>query len=119
MTGEKVLYSDRMGNRITNSRATFGLRNYALAEISSAELHRIPPNRKAPIIMVIVGIPTIFVLVGFFLLFAGISRLIKDKGSFALRITTPSGTTTAFSSKDRVYIEKLVQATRDAIVARG
>eukprot|EP01133_Synstelium_polycarpum_P011074 gene11074-12905_t len=76
-----------------------------------------------PILMVIVG--TLLLIAedsrvpGFIILAIGILLLVLIKNEFAVRISTNSGEVNSVVSKDRLHIQKIVNALNEAIIHRG
>ncbi|MDO3641277.1 DUF6232 family protein [Mucilaginibacter sp. L3T2-6] len=79
-----------------------------------------------------IKLPIIIVVHGFLLLFSdcagvagliftalGIIILFAIKNEFAVRISTNSGESNSIISKDKTYIQKIVNALNEAIIHRG
>jgi len=58
-------------------------------------------------------------VLGFILLAIGILILVLIKNEFTVRISTNAGEVNSIVSKDRSYVQNIVNALNDAIVFRG
>lgn len=134
---ETTYYSDDRGVRITNARAVFGSKTYAMSNISSVSLHIIPPSRAGGCIVALLSIIFMFCalgtavpedtrFVGLLALFVGLGGVLGGilwmysmQPLYAVRIAATSGEIQAASSKDREYIESLINALNEAIIHRG
>jgi len=59
------------------------------------------------------------VTIGVLILLIGIVIAWKAKGIYHVKITSASGESDAFSSNDREYIQRIVQAMNEALISRG
>ena len=139
---EPSLYQDN-SVFITKTRAVIGGTTYAVSNVTSVAMVVIPPNKTIAIALISVGLvtaasgiclaslsfaerqlgvsPTEICLVtaGLGALLTGIYLALAAKPSFAMRFSSAGGETNVFTSKNRDYIQKLVNAMNQAIVARG
>ena len=140
---ETTYYSDR-GVRITNARAIFGPKTYALANISSVQMGVIPAKRAMAILVALgglcvttcMGLSALGALlnrdsagVGAFISIAtllpalvmagGIYFAVTAKPTYTVRLAATSGEAQAMASTDKVFVQGLVDALNEAIVHRG
>jgi hypothetical protein len=107
---------------VTNTRFVVGPQTFALSNITSVKASRQDPNRLWPVAFGIVGSILLFNQAwGFGLFLIGIAALwwFLQKGSYHVLLTTAGGETTALTSEQHDYIQKVVKALNEAIVARG
>jgi len=58
-------------------------------------------------------------MIGFVLLAIGLLLLFLIKNEFAVRISTNSGEANSIVSKDRTYVQRIVDGLNEAIIHRG
>src|SRR5581483_6579771 len=108
---------------------------YAMANISAVSTEKIPPNYSWPVLLVILGVLFVWmgfmspislplivnpsVWIGLLLEGGGIAWAIKKAPRYDLAIFSAGVRTPAVISKDKQYIDKLVQAVHEAIIQRG
>ncbi|KQM79046.1 hypothetical protein ASE74_00235 [Pedobacter sp. Leaf216] len=118
LQSEVTFYQD-INVTVTQSRYVTNSKTYAMRNISSVHIFEIIKSKTLPAIMIVIG--TLMLLsseariMGFIILSIGI--LIKNE--FTVRISTNSGEVNSIVSKDRLYVQKIVNALNDAIVFRG
>lgn len=119
---EVMFYQD--GN-VTVSQARFitNSKTYAMRNISSVHIFEIVASRKLPVIMILIGFFMLFSdsarVAGFIILALGVGILFLIKNEFAVRISTNSGEANSIISKDKAYIQTIVNALNEAIIHRG
>jgi hypothetical protein len=134
---EVTFYSDQRGNRITNTRAIFGARTFAMANISSVTTGSIAPDTgpakttigfgaALTLIGVFVTVGSVDTGVGLTVISIGMGILALGmyayrglRFRYTLRISSSSGETNAIESPDFKYVYDLAQALNEAIVKRG
>ncbi len=122
---EITFYSDGRGVRITNTRVIVGATTYAMANISSVSMAKKPANRTLGIVLAILGVILLVIpasavrVFGVVLLGLGILIAVIAKPTYTVRIGSASGESDAISSKDKVYIQKIVQSMNEAFIKRG
>ncbi len=108
---------------VTQSRFVTQSKTYAMRNISSVHIFEIQKSRVGPIIMILLGFPFLFsgeiFWMGLIIIVLAILWLFYIKNEYAVRISTNSGEANSILSKDRVYIQKIVDALNDAIIYRG
>jgi hypothetical protein len=127
---EKEYYSD--GSVIvTSARAVISNKTYAMQHITSVSAARIPPKTGVPALLTIGGgFMLLMALVteqwrgscitfGAILLVFGIAMLALAKNRYSVRIASSSGETDALVSRDKGYIQRIVDAISQAIIERG
>lgn len=119
---EIMFYQD--GNvTVSQSRFITNSKTYAMRNISSVHIFEIVASRKLPVIMILIGFFMLFSdsarIVGFIIIALGVGALFLIKNEFAVRISTNSGEANSIVSKDRAYIQTIVNALNEAIIHRG
>jgi Family of unknown function (DUF6232) len=108
---------------IVVSRTRFVVRSqtFALANISSVRGVETPPSRTAPIVLLLLGLLAVFASVWFSLLLiaACIAWMWFQKSTFSVVLTAAGGEVTAYSSYEKLYIHRVLEALTQAIIARG
>lgn len=108
---------------VTQSRFVTQSKTYAMRNISSVHIFEIEKNRVTPIIMILIGLPFLFsgdiFWIGLIIITLGILWLFTIKNEYAVRISTNAGEANSIILKDRIYIQKIVDALNDAIIYRG
>jgi len=121
-TNEVTFYQD-VNVTVTQSRFITNSKTYAMRNISSVHIIEIVKSRKLPIGLVIIGFLMAFSndlrIAGISLLAIGVLALFLIKNEFAVRISTNSGEANSIVSKDKMYVQKIVNALNDAIVHIG
>jgi len=122
LQNELTFYQD-VNVTVTQSRFVTNSKTYAMRNISSVHIFEIIKSKTLPVVMIIFGSLMLFSdasrVFGFILLAIGILILVSTKNEFSVRISTNSGEINSIVSKDRSYIQNIVNALNDAIVFRG
>ena len=118
--GEEVLFSEA-GIVVSKSRFVVGSQTFALANISSVRAVETAPSRTAPVVILLLGIGFLAASVWFaMVVIAGcIAWMCSQKSEFSVVLTAAGGEVNAYSSYDRAFISRTIQAVSEAIVARG
>lgn len=117
---ENVVYEN--GNvKVTNARFVVDGQTYAMNGVTSVRRFEKSPARGLPIGVGIIGIVAMSgsVIVGLLLLAAAIGIWVSQKTEFSVLLSSASGEARALSSKDRSYIDQVVEALNTAIIQRG
>lgn len=116
---ERVFFQDS-NVTITQSRYIANGTTYAMRNISSVDVFKVPLKYTAETILIIlgVGLLPLFGLGLIFIIWAIIMSN-KKKPNYAVRITTNAGETNSFISPEKEYIQKIVNAINEAIIQRG
>lgn len=114
---------------VTNTRFMVGAQTFAMSNITSVQTLKQDPKRFWPTVFIILG--GLYALaalgsdnaggavVGLLFAGAGVAWWLKVKPMFHVMLRTSGGENKALSSEQREYIEKVVRALNEAIVARG
>jgi hypothetical protein len=119
---EVMFYQD---GAVTVSQARFitNSKTYAMRNISSVHIFEIVKSRKLPVILILIGFFMLFSddtrIAGIVTFSLGILLLFFIKNEFAVRISTNSGEANSIVSKDKAYIQNIVNALNEAIIHRG
>lgn len=126
---EISFYSNEHGVRITNTRAIIGSTTYSMANITSVAMGVKPANRTPGIAIAICGFIVLLIaaplessglaIFGVILLLIGIPAAIVVTSTYVVRIGSASGEADAISSKEKEYIQTIVDAMNEAFVKRG
>lgn len=108
---------------VTQSRFVTQSKTYAMRNISSVHVFEIEKSRVLPILMILFGLPFIFskdiFWIGLILISLGLLIIFSIKNEFAVRISTNAGEVNSIVSKNREFIQKIVNALNEAIIHRG
>lgn len=126
----EVVYLQKEGIVVTNTRAILGSKTFSMANITSVSLAEIEPNRLIPILSLLLGaLLMIFLFMGdttsvcgifgILLIIIGIILLITAKTKFAIKIGSASGESNVLQSNDKASIQEIVIAMNKAIIERG
>lgn len=145
MSEEVVYYSDG-AIQITNARAVLGGKTYAMANITSVMMGKIPANRTAGMVAILIGLliascavcPAFIALdssgseaagswiasvglglLGVLVLGSGIVLAVIAKPRYVVKLGSASGEMNALASHDQEYIQEIVSALNEAIIRRG
>jgi len=133
---EPSYYSDENGIRITPTRLIIpgkshneGPSTYAMANITSVKMEKHNPKRFGGIIIALIGAISIAIAVishteaiiggGGIFIILGIIWAVLLKPKYHLKVSSASGETDAFISKDKQYINRVVIAINEALIKRG
>jgi hypothetical protein len=123
-------YSDQLGVRITNARAIMQNKTYSMANLSSVSMWVDMPKRLWPALLIILGfLQTVscaagrdtkgMALLGILALGWGIAWIATLKPTYWVRLTAAGGEANALRSKQKDYIQTVINALNEAIVKRG
>ena len=120
MAEEKIFF-DYGGVTVTNMRFIVKPQIFAMSNITSVKASEQEPSRLRPVVLIAAGAFSLLgnVLVGIVLAGIGIGWLLKQKTMYHVMLTTAGGEISALRSDQRQYVEKVVKAVDDAILARG
>lgn len=134
MSQEVTYYSDGV-IQVTNARAVLEGKTYAMSNITSVTMGKIPANPWIGILMAVAGL--LMLLFSFSVLpedvgergaclfFAllvvvlGVALAYFAKAKYVVKIGSASGEADALTSTDKDYIQKIVNAINEAIIKRG
>ncbi len=119
---ETIFYQDNIVT-ITQSRYVTQSKTYAMRNISSVHIFEIVKSKLPALIMIFIGIPLLFskdiFYVGIIIIALGIWWFTYIKNEYSVRISTNAGEANSIVSKDKNYVQKIVNALNDAIIYRG
>lgn len=119
---ETTFYQDSLVT-VTQSRYITQSKTYAMRNISSVHVFEIEKSKAVPILMILLGLPFlfsgIFFWIGLILIGLGILLLFNIKNEYTVRISTNAGEADSTISKDKEYIQKIVNALNEAMIHRG
>jgi hypothetical protein len=130
MTDEIAVYQDD-NIHVTNLRAMLQGKTYAMANVTSVSMFTQFGNKTPGVIVAVLGglmllgaLPSsemrgCFGIFGLLMLVIGIAIAAAANDVYWVRIGSASGETNALSSRDRDYIQRVVDAMNEAIVRRG
>ena len=134
MSEERVLLEES-GVTVTTARFMVGAQTYAMSSVNSVASFTVRESRLAAGCGVLIGVG--FLLfgasaifeprsrgVGILLVLAAVALFVVigskvAKHTYAVRLTTSSGQVEALQSKELEFVQRVVKALNDAIVARG
>jgi membrane-bound ClpP family serine protease len=130
MSEEKVIYEK--GNiKITNMRAIFGDKTYAVSNITSVtKKEKTTPFSFLPVGIIVFGIAFITIsffnnlngalmILGVFMVIGGYFVAMLLRTEYFIQLGSAAGDTEAYTSKDIAEIEKIVQAINQAMIQQG
>ena len=128
MTSERNLYSDANGIRIGTDKAVFGDYTYAVRDISSVSMMSDRGVIWPGITVLLVGTALLiygalfspsWLIVGLAGAFSGSWNLQRKrkKARFGVRLLTPKGSAYVFASRDRQYVQRIIDAVKRAMEA--
>jgi hypothetical protein len=119
---EKVFFQDSLVT-VTQSRFMASGKTYAMRNISSVSNFQIKKSKAGAIAFIIFGALMLFSEdsrgFGIGLAILGAIWLYFIKDSFSVKINSNSGEANGFISKDRAYVQQIVDAVNEAMVYRG
>ncbi|WP_153396626.1 DUF6232 family protein [Chryseobacterium vaccae] len=122
MENELTFYQDGFVT-VTQSRYVTESKTYAMRNISSVHVFEIIKSKTKAVLMIIFGLFLLFskdiFWIGIIIIALGILWLLSLKNEYAVRISTNAGEANSITSKNRDYIQKIVNALNDAIIHRG
>jgi hypothetical protein len=122
LPNETTFYQDASVT-VTQSRYVTDSKTYTIRNISSVHVFEIVKSKKLPIALIILGCFLLLTadtrIFGAFLIALGVLLLFTIKNEFAVRISTNSGEANSLVSKDKTYIQNIVNALNEAIIHRG
>lgn len=108
---------------VTQSRFVAFSKTYAMRNISSVHIFEIVKSKMKAMLLILFGFPFLFskeiFFVGIIMVALGIWWLTRIKNEYAVRISTNAGEANSIISKDKAYIQKIVNALNEAIINRG
>jgi uncharacterized protein DUF6232 len=122
---ESIYYS-KDGIQITNARAVFGSKTYALANVTSVSMGEAPRNLRGAAWLAVIGLAVMVLgasgaglYLGLIAVVAAMIMAVVAKPKYVVKIGSASGESHALISSDRTEVEQIVAAMNNAIVQRG
>lgn len=107
---------------VTSARCILGGKTIPIRSLNAVSMREITPSRTLPILLIIVGIILLCCkvwILGILLIAGGGAWFYYQKSTYYVHIETSSGSSNAYSSKDRAHIEEVVNALNDAIISQA
>lgn len=131
MPEEKVIY-EKGKIKITNLRAIFGDKTYAMSNITSVEKGSIAPDNSLSIILLILGLTIFFLafiamssirlgmwLLGAVMVFGAIGKwLLGSQAEHYVQFASSAGEIKAHTSDDETEIKQIVAAINQAMITQ-
>ena len=119
---EKIFYQDSEVT-VTQDRFVVGSETYAIENISSVSNFEIVKSKNGPSMLMALGaillVPSGMRILGGVLVIIGFLWLFSVKNEYAVRISMNAGEINSVVSKNRDYIQKIVDALHEAVIFRG
>lgn len=120
MAEEHIFFEDSKV-KVTNARFISDGQTFVMSNITSVKSYVITPSRGLPVVMIVIGLFSLFAWVLFGLILIGIAVLIllNQKSTYCVMLNTAGGEVRALHSFQRSYIDNVITALNDAIIERG
>lgn len=129
-TEEEVVFLSERGVTVTKQRFILPAQTYALNLISSVRAETVPAPRGVPGLFLLVGVGlglygmfdnknTAEITWGVIITLISIIWLIKLRATYWIVVQTAGAESRTLSSQDWGFINRIVKALNDAIIARG
>jgi hypothetical protein len=126
---KEIRFFSEQGVQVTNARLIVPGKTYAMANITSVSTKRENPSYSGvkftgglAFLMGFAALPFgswQLGILAIMLIAVAVVWGLSLKPDFHLKISSASGESSALSSKDQLYVERIVQAIQDAIIHRG
>ena len=131
MSTQEIIIFENNDIKVTNLRAVFGTKTYAIANITSVEAKRQNESSCLPVGLILAGILGIMIgfgnlgndmwwmmIPGAAICVAGFNMARAQKPTYVVQISSASGEIKAYVSQDKSYIDKIVEALNTAIIQK-
>jgi len=108
--------------KVTNARFISNGQTYAMRNVTSVKPFEQKPPRAMGVIIALIGLGVMAsgnFMFGVMALAAGLAVLFLIKPIYHVLLATSSGETRALKTKDRAYVNQVIQAINDAMVHRA
>ena len=108
--------------KVTNARFVSGGQTYAMSNVTSVKPFEKKPPRALGIILALVGLGVMVgssFMFGLVLLGLGLAVLFLVKPVYHVLLATSAGETRALMTKNREYLNQVVQAVNEAMIHGG
>lgn len=121
---EEKIFFEQNGVSVSNARFIVHGQTYAMNGVTSVKQGVNNPSRLGPIILGIVGAGAIFsgsngIIWGGILLALAAFWWVKQKPEWVVVLNSSSGEAQALKSKDKVYIDEIINSLNQSIIHRG
>jgi hypothetical protein len=121
------IFLEENGTTVTSARYVVSSnQTYAMSGVTSVKCWTKPVNKIPGVLLILIGLIVFFVaenaagrIAGGASVIAGIVYLVLSKATHFVMIHSASGEAKATQSKDRAFINRVISALNDSIVARG
>lgn len=109
---------------VTNARFVAAGQTYAMRGITSVKSGRTDPKKAGPLIVMLFGLAFLFqgggtMVLGVLVIAAAGYWLWSLRPEFTVQLTSSAGEVKALTSKDKEFIEKVIDALNNSIIHRG
>ena len=120
---EKTFYKDQ-NVYVTQSRFVVGGKTYAMRNISSVTNYRTEKSKAGAIFLILIGLLALTfggsgMTFGVIMIAIGVLIIVRTKDDYSVQISSNSGESKALVSKNRDYIQKIVDSVNEVIIFRG
>ncbi len=107
--------------KVTNARFISGGQTYVMSNVTSVKPYEAKPSRTGSIVVLLIGLVVMSqsFLVGMLIAGAAAYYLYSQKTKYHILLATSAGETKALVTYQRDYLDKVIAALNNAIVARG
>lgn len=126
---EEHVFLEEGGVKVTNTRLVIPGETYVLGGITSVKSKVQYPSKTGAFIFIVVGFLVWVgmsprgaagaIVAGSIFAAPGVFWLLMMRPSYLVSLTVSSGEVTAFKSKDKNFIDRVVSALNEAIIKRG
>ncbi len=109
-----VFYEDGLV-KVTRTMFDAGSTQFPIRNIGSVKIRVTPPERKGPIICIVLGVVLLAAFVGIFLIAGGIYWWTTQKNIYWILIVSGSSEQEAYGSADQTTIRKIQSAINQAL----
>jgi hypothetical protein len=129
MEEEQAYFSDDKVT-ITKTHATIDGKTYTVSDINSVRVAKRPPSRNLPITLIAIGFMSglaafsgesgfVYGSIAVMFLILGVLLFVSQHDRYAVQINLTSGKEDALLSRDREYVQRIVDTLNQAITERG
>lgn len=123
---EKIFLNEN-GTRVTNARFITPAQTYAMSGVTSVKKDVKPGSRVIAVVLALIGVFVLLassgragsVVFGLISLCGGVYLACVTKEIYFVVIHSASGESRAMQSKDKGFIDRVIEALNDSIIERG
>lgn len=119
MAAEQTFFSE---NGVTVTQARFvvpGGSTFAMSGVTSVGMAETYPDKDKAKKLILFGVPCLLIGVGILMIIAGIIWMATAQPLYTVLLRSASGEASAYSSRDKELIQRIIAALTDAIIERG